>query len=425
MWVGTPTAPFTAASPSDRAQGEMLRCSERPRSGGISCDTALLEIAASKVDLLKSSRYNSNDRLQMSNADRRMDQNGREPYQTHRETNSREQPFAARVFAAGQAVILTLLALLLSATITPASAADPLRIGFQKTGTFAWLLDVIRRHDLAGDAGLKLDVTEFASPDAGKLALNSNAVDIAVADWFWVASERALGRKLQFYPYSSAIGAIMVKSDSPVRTLADLKGRTLAVAGGPLDKSWLILRAAALRRGIDLKRDVTLQYGAPPLLFQKMQQGESDANLNFWNFCAKLEARGYRRLFDVRDAEIELGLTEPVSVIGYVFSQTFVASHRDVVDRFLAVARRANQLLLHSDAEWDALRPLIDAEDDATFNAMRAYAKEGIPRRPVNEEEADASLLFHALAQIGGSELVGPAKELDPGLYYHPISHGE
>jgi NitT/TauT family transport system substrate-binding protein len=354
-----------------------------------------------------------------------MRQNAGRSFESYNQTNRCEPGRAVRAFLISQAGLVALLAVLNTATITPASAADPLRIGFQTTGTFAWLLDVIRRHDLAVDAGLNLEVTEFASPDAGKLALNSNAVDIAVADWLWVARERALGKKLQFYPYSNAVGAVMVKGDSPARTLADLKGRTLSVAGGPLDKSWLILRAAALRRGIDLKRDVTLQYGAPPLLFHKMQQGGADANLNFWNFCAKLEARGYRRLFDIRDAEIELGLAKPLSVIGFVFSETFAVKHQDAVDRFLAVARRANQLLLHSDAEWEALRPLVNAEDDATFNAMRAYAKGGIPTRAVNEEQADAALLFHTLAEIGGPELVGPANQLDPGLYYHPIGHGE
>ena len=53
----------------------------------------------------------------------------------------------------------------------------------------------------------------MASPDAGKLALNADTVDIAVVDWLWVARERALGMKLQFYPYSTAVGAIMTRND--------------------------------------------------------------------------------------------------------------------------------------------------------------------------------------------------------------------
>jgi NitT/TauT family transport system substrate-binding protein len=299
-------------------------------------------------------------------------------------------------------------------------ATETLRIGLQATGTFAWQLAVIRRHGLAESAGLNLKISQFASPDAGKLALNGGSVDLAVVDWLWVARARALGAKLLFYPYSSAVGAIMVKSDSPLHGLADLRGHVLAVAGGPLDKSWLIVQAAATRQGIDLKRGTTLEYGAPPLIYQKLRQGEAEAGLNFWNFCANLETQGYRRIFGVRDAEAALGLTEPVALIGYVFSEQFAAEHRSAIDRFIRIAQQANDIMLRSDAEWDALRPLMNAGDEKTFTAYRDRTRQGMPRRSIAAEQADARALFKALASIGGAELVGPSQELDPGLYYQP-----
>jgi NitT/TauT family transport system substrate-binding protein len=320
---------------------------------------------------------------------------------------------------------LIIVALLLVGASSATFAADPLRIGVQRTGTFAWQLDVIRRHRLAEAANLNLIDTEMASPDAGKLALNADTVDIAVVDWLWVARERALGMKLQFYPYSTAVGALMTRNDSPIRSLADLKGRTLSIAGGPLDKSWLIVQAAASRHGVDLTHGPTLQYGAPPLIYQKLLQGEAEASLNFWNFCAQLESRGYRRLYDVREAETELGLKEPLSLTGYVFPENFAIVHKDTIDRFLSVVRQANDILLNSDQEWDALRPLMRAEDEATFLALRDRTRQGVPRRSVVGEETDARTLFKALAEIAGPGLVGPARELDPGLYYHPSAVGE
>jgi NitT/TauT family transport system substrate-binding protein len=322
-------------------------------------------------------------------------------------------------------ISLIIVALLLVGASSATFAADPLRIGVQRTGTFAWQLDVIRRHRLAEAANLNLIDTEMASPDAGKLALNADTVDIAVVDWLWVARERALGMKLQFYPYSTAVGAVMTRNDSPIRSLADLKGRTLSIAGGPLDKSWLIVQAAASRHGVDLTHGPTLQYGAPPLIYQKLLQGEAEASLNFWNFCAQLESHGYRRLYDVREAETELGLKEPLSLTGYVFPESFAAAHKDTIERFLSVVRQANDILLNSDPEWDALRPLMRAEDEPTFLAFREHTRQGLPRRSVAAEETDARALFKALADIAGPGLVGPAKELDPGLYYHPSSGGE
>ena len=318
-----------------------------------------------------------------------------------------------------------LLALCLLVGTTPALAAETLRIGVQTTGTFAWQLDVIRRHGLAERAGLDLQITEFASTDAGKLAVNGGSVDIAVVDWLWVARARALGAKLQFYPYSSAVGAIMVKNDSPLKSLEDLKGHVLGVAGGPLDKSWLIVQAAALRGGVDLKRTATLQYGAPPLIAQKLRQGEAEASLNFWNFCASLETQGYRRILEVRDAEAALGLKEPVAVIGYVFSEPFAAAHKSAIDRFIAITREADNIMLKSDEEWDALRPLMNAADEPTFRAYRDRTREGMPRRSVASEASDAAALFKTLAAIGGPDLVGPSQELDRSLYYQPSTAGE
>jgi len=317
------------------------------------------------------------------------------------------------------------LTLCLLVGATPALAGETLRIGLQKTGTFAWQLDVIRRHGLAARAGLDLKISEYASPDAGKLALNSGSVDVAVVDWLWVARSRALGAKLLFYPYSSAVGSIMVKDNSPLRKIGDLKGRVPAIAGGPLDKSWLIIQATAMRQGIDLKREATLEFGAPPLIFQKLQQGEAEASLNFWNFCARLEAQGYRRLLDVRDAEVALGLEQPVALIGYAFSEDFAASHKRTIDRFIAAAQSADDIMLRSDEEWDALRPLMNAEDEWTFKAYRDRTRDGIPRRPVAAEAADARTLFRTLAAVGGAELVGPRQELDPGLYYQPAPLGD
>src|SRR5258708_5923300 len=308
---------------------------------------------------------------------------------------------------------------------TPGVGGERLRIGLQTTGTFAWQLDVIRRHQLADSAGLDLKVSEYASPDAGKLALNSGSVDLAVVDWLWVARARAPGAKLLFYPYSSSVGSIMVKNDSPLRKIDDLKGRALAVAGRPPEKSWLIAEGAARRWGIDLKRGAILESGAPPLIFQKLQQGEADASLNFWNFCARLEAKGYRRILDVRDAQAALGLKEPVALVGYAFSEEFAASHKSTIDRFIAVAEKADDIMLRSDDDWESLRPLMNADDEWTFKAYRDRTREGIPRRAIEAEAADARTLFKALASIGGPELVGPSQQLDPGLSYQPNPHGE
>src|SRR5579859_2695891 len=143
--------------------------------------------------------------------------------------------------------------LLIAGLTAAANAADRIRIAAQKTGTLAWELDIIKAHGLDKQADLDIQVVELASTEAGKIALRSGSADVIVSDWLWVARERSLGDKLVFYPYTSTLGAVMVPANSTVTDLADLKGKKLAIAGGPLDKSWLMLQAVARRAGVDLK----------------------------------------------------------------------------------------------------------------------------------------------------------------------------
>jgi len=299
-----------------------------------------------------------------------------------------------------------------------AHAADVLRIAVQKTGTFSWELAVIKDHGLDKKAGLDLQITELGSTDAGKIAIMGGSADIILSDWLWVSRERSLGGKLKFYPYSSTLGAVMVPPHSPINSLADLKGEKLAVAGGPLDKSWLLLQALAKRSSIDLESESTILYGAPPLLWQEALQRRSDATLNFWNYCADLELHGFRRLIGIDEVEKELGAAGPVAMIGYVFDETFAEQHRDVLRRFFAMTHEAQDILAHSDADWQKLAPLIGVSDPAALALYRKRYIEGIVKRPIAAEEADARKLYLVLAQVGGAKLVGPATELDSGTFY-------
>jgi NitT/TauT family transport system substrate-binding protein len=313
-----------------------------------------------------------------------------------------------------------LLAAALAGMPGVSSADEAIRIAVQKTGTFAWELAVIRAHGLDKQANLSLQVNELASPEAGKIALRSGSADVMVSDWLWVSRERELGAKLTFYPYSSALGAVMVPSSSPIRTLADLRGRKLAVAGGPIDKNWLLLRALMKQDGIDLATESTIVYGAPPLLAAKTLSGEVDANLNYWNFSAALEAKGFRRLADIEDLLPKLGAKGRTAMIGYVFDEGWAAAHRDAIARFIALTREAKEILATSDPEWEVIAPLTGAADAETLRAYRDRYRDGIPRRPIGEEEADARILYRVLAAIGGRDLVGPGQELDPGTFYRP-----
>jgi NitT/TauT family transport system substrate-binding protein len=302
--------------------------------------------------------------------------------------------------------------------MSSAYATEPIRLATLKTGTLAWELDTLRAHGLDREANLAIETTELASTEGGKIALKGGSVDLIVSDWLWVAHERALGDDLVFYPYSSELGAVMVPAASPIKGIADLKGAKLGVAGGPLDKSWLLLQALARRSGIDLKTEATIAYGAPPLLTQKALQGELDATLTFWNFSAELEAAGMRPAISMQDVVKDLGAKGPVAMVGYVFNGGWARRNGPLLDRFFAVTRRTEEFLRNSPEEWQRLAARIGATSPHALDVYRQRFLEGIPHRPLNDEEADAQTLYHVLAKAGGAELVGPSRDLEPGTFY-------
>jgi NitT/TauT family transport system substrate-binding protein len=317
----------------------------------------------------------------------------------------------------GRALVGVLL-VMATAGASSALADDHIRIATLKTGTLAWELDTLRAHGLDRDAGLAIETAELASTEAGKIALKGGSADLIVSDWLWASRERALGDDLMFYPYSSALGAVMVPANSPITGVADLKGKKLGVAGGPLDKSWILLQALARRSGVDLRRQATIAYGAPPLLTQKALQGETDATLTFWNFSAELEAEGMRPAISMQDVVRSLGAKGAVAMVGYVFNGSWAHSHGALLGRFFAATRKAEEILRNSPAEWRRLAPRIGATNPHALDVYRRRFLEGIPQRPLADEVADAQALYHVLAETGGVELVGPSRDLDSGIFY-------
>jgi NitT/TauT family transport system substrate-binding protein len=322
--------------------------------------------------------------------------------------------------AARWAIVLTAVFCLTSpiSIASQAAAAETLRIGVQKTGTFAWELAIIKANSLDAATGFDIAISELASPEAGKIALIGGSVDIILTDWLWVARERGLGAKMVFAPYSSALGAVMVPAASPIRGLDDLRGKTLAVAGGPLDKSWLLLQGLAETANLHLKAQATIVYGSPALLYAKTADGETDANLNFWNFCVALEARGYRRMIGMDEVERRLGAKGPVAMVGYVFDERLAQHHAAALASFFKIVRDAKDRLARSDADWVKIGREINASGPRELELYRKAYVDGIPRRSIEAEADDAKALYRVLAKIGGAELVGPALELDPDVFY-------
>jgi NitT/TauT family transport system substrate-binding protein len=267
-----------------------------------------------------------------------------------------------------------------------------------------------------------LDVSGVAGGSAAQIAFQGGETDVIVSDWLWVARQRAAGKDYVFIPYSKAVGGVMVPKDSTAQTLADLDGKKIGIAGGPLDKSWLILQAYAQQElGMDLKGQTEQVFGAPPLVFKTALGGETDAAINFWHFMAKMEAAGMRKLIDVADAARTLGLDPDTPLLGYVVKGEMLRDNPDLVKGLAAASRAAKDKLATDPAAFERLRERMNAKTDAQFDALKAGFIAGIPNKG-RVDEAAADKMLRLMAQLGGEDLLGDATSLPEGLFVQPGS---
>jgi NitT/TauT family transport system substrate-binding protein len=320
-----------------------------------------------------------------------------------------------------------LAALLLQLPLSVLAANEipltPVRVGVLEFGTVNWELDVIQSRELAKKRGIDLKIVPLASGDASTIALQGGAVDMIVSDWIWVSRQRAESRLYSFAPYSNAVGSVMVKSDSGIRTLADLKDKKLGIAGGPADKTWLLLRAYAQRKlGVNLTQFTQPSYAAPPLLNELALRGQVDAVLNFWHYSARLEVAGMHALIEVPDILKGLGIDKPIPLIGWVFREDWAAANTAAVKNFLAASYEAKAILASSDVQWDQLRPKMRAENDAVFKALRAKFRAGTPVCSDQDTITAVATTFKILADTGGEKLVGKSKALASGTFWPDFS---
>lgn len=303
--------------------------------------------------------------------------------------------------------------------IAPAGAEDlpKLRAAVLKIGTVNWELDTIKRNGFDADNGFELVVQPFADNGATRVALAGGEADVAVADWIWVARQRAAGKDYVFIPYSKAVGGMVVPNTSEAKTLADLKGKKIGIAGGPVDKSWLILRAYAQDKyGFDLAADSEQVFGAPPLIFKTALKGETDAAINFWHFLAKMKSAGMRELISVETASKELGLDPDTPLLGYVMSESYLARNPRMAKALYSASRASKDLLATDDAAWEPLRELMRVKNDTQFETLRNDFRAGIPN-PGNVNEDSAATFFALMARLGGKKLVGDTQHLPDGLF--------
>lgn len=303
------------------------------------------------------------------------------------------------------------LALIISGLIlsSPNFAAEKtvLRIGVQTSGTLDWELNI-----LASSPEFEIKTQPVATTEAAKIALQSGAVDMIVSDWLFVSQARNHGADFTFYPYSNTAGALVVSTNSNIQNVKDLANKKLGVAGGELDKNWLLLQAVGKQNQMDLNASVEKTFGAPPLVNEQLKNGRVDAILTHWHFAAPLQAQGYKQILNGHDLQTQLGIQDSVPTLGYVFKESWANQHKLALKAFLAATKEAKNSLCENEAIWQK----ATAKIDSASVLRKPYCDGRISEWTVKNEQA-AQQLYSVLFKLNPK--VGNSENLAAGTFWH------
>jgi NitT/TauT family transport system substrate-binding protein len=312
------------------------------------------------------------------------------------------------------------LLIALTAYLTSVIKANSIKIAVLKYGSVNWEYNVIKHHKLDKKNNIQIQKVEVTNKDASAVAFLSKSVDIFVTDWIWASKQRNKGNLVSFLPYSSSAGGLMIKKDEQISSFLDLKNKKIGVAGGSLDKSWLFLRAYAIKKyEKDPLTFFKTSFAAPPLINGLLRNNQLDAGYNYWNYTARLEALGYKEFLSLKDILPHLGIEGELPLIGYVFREDFVQKNEITLNGFIKASNEAREILKTSNDEWLRISKMTGAKNQLMLKKIRDSFRKGIPSDNHQLMRKNIQNAYEILSQIGGENLVGSFSSLAPGTYWN------
>ena len=219
---------------------------------------------------------------------------------------------------------------MVAATVGASYGQDKVvRIGFQKYGKLVLLKSKGTLEEKLKAAGYKVVWTEFPSGPPLLEALNVGAIDFGNTGEAPPVFAQAAGAPIQYVAYEPPAPkgeAILVPKDSPLKSVADLKGKKVALNKGS-NVHYLLVKALE-KAGVKYS-DVDVAYLAPADARAAFERGAVDAWVIWDPFQAAAEAATSART-----------LADGTGIVAnyqfYFSSKKFLQSDPKIVDLVLA-----------------------------------------------------------------------------------------
>ena len=301
-----------------------------------------------------------------------------------------------RLFTAALAGAMTLTTVPLLAGWSPAAAQEKvLRIGYQKYGTLVLLKGKGTLEEKLSPLGWSVEWTEFPGGPQLLEALNVGAIDFGSTGEAPPIFAQAAGAPLVYVahePPAPRGEAILVPKDSPIRSVADLKGKTVVLNKGS-NVHYLLVKA--LEEAGVAYGDVTVSFLPPADGRAAFEQGSADAWAIWDPFQAAAEVATEART--LRNGE---GIVSNHQF--YLGAKPFVDANGEAIDALIAAIGEVDEWTRANPAEAAAeLAPSVGIPADVLTIALerQSFGVKPLDDAVVAEQQRIADT-FHALGLI-------------------------
>jgi sulfonate transport system substrate-binding protein len=272
------------------------------------------------------------------------------------------------------------------------SEGGEVRIGYQKSSTLMMIIKskgTLERE--LTPLGLKVRWTEYASGPPLLAALNDGSIDMCadISDSSAVFAQ-ATGAKLTYIAQeapSPSAQAIMVRANSPITKVADLKGRKVAVSKGT--GSHYLLLVALEQAGLTFNQ-VEPAYLTPPDGRAALDSGRVAAWVTWDPFLAAAQRQSKTRI--LADGH---GLTDYQRY--YLAATPFAEKRANVIGLiFEELQKTGGWVKQHPGEAAAVLAPIWELDPDivALANRRRSYAVRAIVIGNLGEQQKIADHFF-------------------------------
>ncbi len=168
-------------------------------------------------------------------------------------------------------------------------------------------------------------------------AIRGKDVDVGFGGWTAIAQFRGKGMPVtMIFPVGRGVTVdIVVPTASPIKSIADLKGKKVGSFAGAAGTATVLFRVIASKfHGFDPGKTGDLQFAGPGLLPAFLDKGEIDAAVMFDPLAAKLEASGkYRSIGNLADA-YKTATGDDFLWIGYSTNDDFIKAEPEALTNF-------------------------------------------------------------------------------------------